>query len=148
VLAGEGRERAALGRLADELRVRTTFLGSVDWDDIVETYAAADVFALLSRHEPWAVVVNEAAACGLPLVLSDQVGAAHDLLEDRVNGFLVPANAAEASAASALQELCDNPALRASAGQRSTEIASDWGYGPSIDAFVTAVLAAAVERAK
>ena len=64
VLAGQGRERAALERLARDLGVRAIFLGNVDWDDIVETYAAADVFALLSRHEPWAVVVNEAAACG------------------------------------------------------------------------------------
>ena len=53
--------------------------------------SAADVFALLSEREPWAVVVNEAAACGLPLVLSDRVGAAHDLLRDGENGALVPA---------------------------------------------------------
>lgn len=148
VLAGQGPERAALERLAADLRVRTTFLGSVDWDDIAATYAAADVFALLSRHEPWAVVVNEAAACGLPLLLSDQVGAAHDLLEDRVNGFLVPSYRAEASAALALQELCDNEALRSSAGKRSREIAAGWGYGPSIDAFVAAARAAVAEGAQ
>lgn len=146
VLAGQGRERATLERLARDLRVRATFLGSVDWDDIVETYVAADVFALLSRHEPWAVVVNEAAACGLPLVLSDQVGAAYDLLEDGVNGYLVPARQAEASAALALQELCDNEALREAAGRRSREIAAGWGYGPSVDAFVAAVRAALAGR--
>ena len=38
-------------------------------------YVRADVFALLSLHETWGVVVNEAAASGLPLVLSDRVGA-------------------------------------------------------------------------
>ena len=43
---------------------------------VAETYVAADIFALLSTHEPWGVVVNEAAASALPLVLSDRVGAA------------------------------------------------------------------------
>ena len=52
--------------------------------------SAADIFALLSAHEPWGVVVNEAAASGLPLVLSDRVGAAADLLRDGENGMLVP----------------------------------------------------------
>lgn len=148
VLAGQGPEREELGRLAGELRVRTTFLGNVEWGAIVETYAACDVFALLSRHEPWAVVVNEAAACGLPLILSDQIGAAHDLLHDRVNGFLVAAQQAESAAARALQELCDDERLRASAGRRSREIAADWGYGPSVHAFVAAVRDAAAERAQ
>ena len=89
VVAGEGAERHALRALADELGVRLVLTGDVDWERIVELYAAADVFALLSEREPWAVVVNEAAACGLPLVLSDRVGAAHDLLRDGENGRLV-----------------------------------------------------------
>ncbi len=58
-------------------------------------------FALLSRHEPWGVVVNEAASAALPLVLSDRVGAAADLLVDGVNGVSVPSDNPE-SAASAL----------------------------------------------
>ena len=78
--------------------------GDVDWERIVELYVAADVFALLSEREPWAVVVNEAAACGLPLVLSDRVGAAHDLLRDGENGVLVAAGDV-GGAAAALREL-------------------------------------------
>ena len=89
-LAGSGPERERLASLAAELGVRLALLPDIPWERIVERYAVADVFALLSRHEPWGVVVNEAAACGLPLVLSDRVGAAFDLLEDGRNGRLVP----------------------------------------------------------
>ena len=81
---------------------------TIPWERIVERYVVADVFALLSRHEPWGVVVNEAAACGLPLVLSDRVGAAFDLLEDGRNGFLVPADDVSA-AAGAMRALAADP---------------------------------------
>ena len=102
---------------------------------------AADVFALLSEREPWGVVVNEAAACGLPLVLSDRVGAAFDLLRDGENGVLVMAGDVE-SAASALRRLAQNPAARAAAGARSQELMEGWGYKPSIEGFLGAVRAA------
>ena len=99
VLAGSGPERERLADLANVRGARLTLAGDLEWERIVEAYVAADVFALLSEREPWAVVVNEAAACGLPLVLSDRVGAAHDLLRDGENGFLVEAGDVEAAAA-------------------------------------------------
>ena len=108
----------------------------------MEWYVAADAFALLSEREPWAVVVNEAAACGLPLVLSDRVGAAPDLLEDGENGFLVPAGDVVAAAA-ALRRLAGDADERRRLGARSRELVQDWGYGPSVDGFLAAVRAAA-----
>ena len=145
VVAGEGPERARLGELAGELSVRLTLAGDVDWERIVELYVAADVFALLSEREPWAVVVNEAAACGLPLVLSDRVGAAHDLLRDGENGALVRAGDVDA-AARALRELAADPELRRAQGARSRELARDWGYGPSVEGFLEAVREAVADR--
>ena len=145
VVAGEGAERHALRMLADELGVRLVLTGDVDWERIVELYAAADVFALLSEREPWAVVVNEAAACGLPLVLSDRVGAAHDLLRDGENGRLVGSGDAGV-AASGLRELASDPERRRAWGARSRELAGDWGYGPSVDGFVEAVREAVSDR--
>jgi glycosyltransferase involved in cell wall biosynthesis len=141
-IAGEGPERAGLERLATELGVRLDLLGDLGPDRLAGAYAGADVFALLSTHEPWGVVVNEAAASGLPLVLSDQVGAAYDLLRDGENGFLVPAGDVDAAAA-ALRRLADDPELRRGLGRRSRELVADWGYGPSVEAFVAAVREAA-----
>ena len=145
VVAGEGPERARLAELANELSVRLALAGDVDWERIVELYVAADVFALLSEREPWAVVVNEAAACGLPLVLSDRVGAAHDLLRDGENGALVRAGDVDA-AGRALRELAADPELRRAQGARSREFARDWGYGPSVERFLEAVREAVADR--
>jgi glycosyltransferase involved in cell wall biosynthesis len=138
VVAGDGPERHSLEQVAGEQRVRAVFLGDVAWERIAELYVAADVFALLSEREPWGVVVNEAAACGLPLVLSDRVGAAADLLRHGENGLLVPAGDVEA-AADALRRLAEDDALRVAFGTRSREIVAGWGYGPSVEAFVAAV---------
>jgi glycosyltransferase involved in cell wall biosynthesis len=97
---------------------------------------------LLSRHETWGVVVNEAAASGLPLVLSDRVGAARDLVRDGENGFVVPADDVRA-AADALRKLRSDGALRRRMGERSRELVRDWDYAASVDAFVDAVREAA-----
>jgi glycosyltransferase involved in cell wall biosynthesis len=52
-------------------------------------FSIADVFVFPSRHDGWAVVINEACAAGLPIIVSTQTGAAHDLVEEGVNGFLL-----------------------------------------------------------
>jgi glycosyltransferase involved in cell wall biosynthesis len=131
---------AACAQAGVELELVT---GGLDEDQLARRYADADIFALVSRHEPWGVVVTEAAASGLPLVLSSQVGAATDLL-DR-NGVLVPPDDVDATAA-ALRRLADDPELRRQMGARSRELVRAWGYEPSVEGFVAAVSEAAASR--
>ena len=142
LLVGDGAERRSLEDLARTLDVRATFAGELPWDDIVDAYVASDVFALLSSRETWGVVVNEAAASGLPLILSDHVGAAPDLLRDGENGYLVAAGDSDA-AASALTALVRDPELRRRFGDCSSRNVASWGYEPSIESFVEVVQAAA-----
>jgi glycosyltransferase involved in cell wall biosynthesis len=111
--------------------------GGLSEDELAQRYVDADVVALLSRHEPWGVVVNEAATSGLPLVLSDRVGAAYDLLREGENGFLVPAEDAGA-AAEAFRLLAGDAKLRRRMGKRSRELARAWGYDASVEAFLAA----------
>jgi glycosyltransferase involved in cell wall biosynthesis len=127
--------RAACAKAGVRCEVVT---GGLVEDELAQRYVDADVFALLSRHEPWGVVVNEAAASGLPLVLSDRVGAANDLLRHGVNGFLVPADDPEA-AADAIGQLAADAGLRRRLGERSRELVRAWTYDASVDAFVAAV---------
>lgn len=63
-------------------------LGFVQPRDLPAIMAESGAFLLPSRIEPWGVVVQEAAAAGLPLICSDAVGAAVHLLQDYHNGFL------------------------------------------------------------
>lgn len=145
LVVGGGAERQSLEQLARDLGVRARFAGDLPWERIIETYVASDIFALLSLRETWGVVVNEAAACGLPLVLSDQVGAAPDLLRDGENGFLVAAGNTVA-AAGALSAIAGNSDLRRQFGERSRQIVESWGYEPSVASFVDVVSAAAADR--
>ena len=126
--------RDAAGRAGTNVAIA---MGGLDEEELAQCYVDADVFALLSRHEPWGVVVNEAAASGLPLVLSDRVGAAHDLLRDGENGFIVPAEDV-AAAASALRTLAADPDLRRRMGERSRELVRAWNYDASVEAFLAA----------
>jgi glycosyltransferase involved in cell wall biosynthesis len=119
VLVGDGADAARLRALAGE---RVHFAGAKDRDELITEYAAADVFVLPSRSEPWGMVLNEAAAAGLPLVATEEAGATRDLVEDGRNGFLVRAGDV-AALRERLARLADDPSLRATAGARSRELA-------------------------
>lgn len=124
-------ELVVIGGGADEQRLhelapgRVRFLGRLSREELVPWYAAADVFVLPSRSDQWGMVLNEAAAAGLPLVATEAPGAAHDLIEDGVNGFRVPVEDERALAA-ALRRLAEDADLRASARGRSLELARDF----------------------
>jgi glycosyltransferase involved in cell wall biosynthesis len=115
-LVGGGSEEERLRKLAPE---RVRFEGPKDRDELVRYYAEADVFVLPSRSEPWGMVLNEAAAAGLPLVATEQSGAAQDLIDE--NGFVVPADDV-AALRDALRTLADDPELRTRFGARSREL--------------------------
>ncbi len=138
VIIGDGVERARLECAAEGLPVQ--FLGFLQKSSLPEIYAAADGFVLVSRREPWGVVVNEAMACGLPLVLSEQVGAHGDLLVegDGGNGILVegPEFKPLREALQQFGELSCEQLRRM--GAESRRIIEGWKYGFSVENFVSA----------
>jgi glycosyltransferase involved in cell wall biosynthesis len=68
-----------------------TFAGFINQTEISKAYVAADCLVLPSDHgETWGLVVNEAMACGLPAIVSDEVGCGADLINPGVTGLLYP----------------------------------------------------------
>jgi glycosyltransferase involved in cell wall biosynthesis len=64
------------------------FAGLRSTAEILPYYAFAHAFVLPSRREPWGLVVNEALAAGLPVIVSNRCGCAADLVAQGVNGFV------------------------------------------------------------
>jgi len=74
-------------RVPEALRHRVQFAGFIgEQSTISAIYRASDIFLHPSVHEPWGVVINEAVCAGNAIVAARTVGAAGELLRDRVNG--------------------------------------------------------------
>jgi 1,2-diacylglycerol 3-alpha-glucosyltransferase len=89
VLLGDGPLKAVLCRLISDLRLRghVHLAGFIRYRDLPAYYALADVFVHASRTEQWGLVVNEAMATGLPVIVSNRCGCVPDLVAEGQNGF-------------------------------------------------------------
>ena len=90
VFVGSGELENELRALAAALKVAARFEGFRNQSELPRYYAAADVLVLPSESESWGLVVNEAMACGLPAIVSNNVGCAPDLIEEGRTGFTFP----------------------------------------------------------
>jgi len=89
LLAGDGDQRDLLGRWAEKRQLQDVhFAGWVDYDDIVQFYALADVFIIASLEDNWSLVVPEAMACGLPVACSKYNGCWPELIKTDENGVV------------------------------------------------------------
>jgi glycosyltransferase involved in cell wall biosynthesis len=96
-IAGDGPLRGEVEAFAaDDSRV--TYHGHLEQSALAELYRRASALVLPSSYEVWGLVVNEALAHGLPAIVSDQVGAGVDLVEEDVTGYTVPVGSASALA--------------------------------------------------
>lgn len=91
VMTGDGELRDALERRAQAIRPgRIVFPGWIAPDAVHRLMALSDLFVLPSGHEPWGAVVNESMAAGTPVIASDRVGAAYDMILPGVTGWRFP----------------------------------------------------------
>ncbi|MDQ6891349.1 MAG: glycosyltransferase [Acidobacteriota bacterium] len=118
------------GGLEEQLRSRVVQLGleenvcfSGRIEDVRPFLAAADVFVLPSEREGLPLSVLEAMAFGLPCVVAE-AGGNRELVEDGINGFVLPVGSAEALT-NALARLLSEEQLRTRMGRASRRIAEE-----------------------
>lgn len=146
--AGAVEEAVAASGVADAIH-RPGFL---QVEELTRWYAFAGAFVHPSLMEPWGLVVNEAAACGLPLLVSDRAGCVETLVPEptgTTGGRFDPRN--EFELADALWGMANLPeADRDAMGRRAAATAAAWGPDRfargAIDAFAIAAEAARRRR--
>ncbi len=147
LFAGDGPLRGEVEALAareaiDGVRIA----GFLNQSEIGEAYAAADVLVLPSARETWGLVVNEAMCFGLPVVVSDRVGCAADLVHHGRNGYVFPAGD-DAALAGALEPLLASAERRRTFGLASRQIIEEFSIERAADGVVRAAAAVAGARA-
>lgn len=121
VFVGNGRAKSALMAQAAKLGCGSVkFAGFAQKEELPHYYALAEACILPTYTDPWGLVINEAMACGLPVIVTDAAGCARDLVEEKWNGLLVRSQRPE-ELTGALEMIANNPEMRWSMGQRSRE---------------------------
>jgi len=128
ILLGDGPLRPALEQQRDALGLRdhVTMPGFRQYPELPAYYALAGAFIHASSVEPWGLVVNEAAASGLPLLVSNRCGCAPELVHDGVNGFTFDPTDVP-SLAEKMTQIAAPEFDRAAFAAGGREIVAQWG---------------------
>ena len=131
IVVGEGdraeyAEVAAAAGVADRVR----FAGEAP--AVAPFYSAADAFVLPTAYEAFPLVSLEAAAAGLPLLIT-RVSGVEELLVEGVNGWFIERDAGVI--ADRLERLASDPGLRGSMGAAAREVAARFGWPQAIDRY-------------
>ena len=136
---GSGEEEQGIRDAVSKKSIdHVVFAGFQNQTILPQYYVASDIFVLPSTEEPWGLVVNEVMASGLPVVVTDEVGAAPDLVEGKETGFIYPCGDINALAA-ILLKLIELPDLRQAMGTNAKKIIANWDVIACVRGHVEAI---------
>ena len=145
MIVGEGEERPAIEGMIREkdLGGMVHLVGPKPYQELHSYYGLAEAFIHASTTEQWGLVVNEAMASGLPVLVSNRCGCAADLVKEGVNGFTFDPTDEE-QIAGLLGKISRDPEGGRAMGVRSREIIACWSpsrFAQGITAAVRVALA-------
>lgn len=119
LLVGDGVDEAELREQCQARPIANVFFaGFVERSELRKYYFAADVFVFPTLGDPYGIVVDEAMACGLPVLSTSAAGEITARVEAGVNGYIVPP-ADAAALADRMLKLARDPALLKAMGEES-----------------------------
>lgn len=145
VIIGKGELEGELKELAKCLKIEydVHFLGQIDNNLLKCYYGASEICVIPSitddTVDAWAFVVNEAMYCGKPVIATDAVGAAFDMIDHGENGFIVPERDVNALY-DAMEKIISNPVLMEEMGKKSKKIIETrFKYENMVEGFVSVI---------
>lgn len=142
VLAGDGPLRGELEAVARDIDPGVVlFAGFIQRDELAKYYGLAECLVMPTHTDPWGLVVNEAMACGLPIICTNVAGCAADLVHE--NGLLVPP-ADIGKLADAMTALATDRDLRRSMSCASLNLIQNYSPEACAEGFAEAALSSEV----
>jgi glycosyltransferase involved in cell wall biosynthesis len=142
VFAGDGISKEELVQQAKRISPGAIcFPGFAQREDLAGLYALAETLVLPTHSDPWGLVVNEAMACGLSIVVSSVAGCSADLVEDGWNGYVVPPRDSEKLSV-AIDSLLRQPELNQRMSARSLERIRKYSPEACADGLAAAAISA------
>jgi glycosyltransferase involved in cell wall biosynthesis len=143
VVVGDGAARQALQRHAAGISPGTVhFAGFVQKEDLPPFYAFADALVFPTHSDTWGFVVNEAMACGCPVIASAVAGCVPDLVDDGLTGKVVPSHDAP-KLASTMEYLAVHEDVRSRMSTQATQRIGAYSPEACAQGIAKAVLACA-----
>jgi glycosyltransferase involved in cell wall biosynthesis len=148
LFVGDGPQRRELEERARALGWSSVrFVGFVGQHELPRYYDLCDLFVLPSEFEPWGLVVNEAMNAAKPVIASDRVGAAVDLVRDGRNGFIFPCGDIEALR-SRLARLVVDAQLMKTMGAESKRLIARWNFAADLAGLKRALAAVSLGESR
>lgn len=139
VMVGDGELRGAMEQYIKERKLEHIYLtGFVNQSQISQYYSIGDIFVLCSESETWGLSTNEAMNFHMPIVLSDTVGSAADLVKEGWNGATFRKGDIT-DMANKIRTFVENESLRKEAGKHAAEWVKKYNYETAVDNIVAAV---------
>ena len=123
---------------ANKLSGSVHLVGYARYSELPKWYAISNVFVHPAIRECWGVSVNEAMACGLPVVAASSVGSSYDLIREGANGFQYPSGDASALA-QCLARIASRPDRGRDLGEESRRLISAWGFEATMKSLESAL---------
>lgn len=144
VICGTGEQFDELASLisARGLAGFVHLVGFLPYDEVAAWYGMAECFVHPALQEQWGLVVNEACAAGLPVLCSNGVGSAPDLVHHGVNGYLFDPGSVQAISAAMVKLHRDGPEARRRMGEASRRLVAQLApevFGRSVASAVEAL---------
>lgn len=117
---------------------RVLLTGFKNQSEIAPFYAMADIFVLASDYDRSPKALNEAMNFGIPVITTDRVGTAPDLVKHGENGFIYPVGDVS-TLQDYLAKLLEDPGFREQMGKRSLEIVSEWSFENDVKGILAAL---------
>lgn len=139
-VVGDGEERLKLETMANGKSI--VFHGKAFGDEKIKLLHSFDALVLYSSYEPWGLVVNEALAGGIPVIVSDKVGAKKDLVEGENQTGLVAKWDDVKDLSEKMQSIANNVKLYSALSHNAIKRMEFWGYdlyGENFDAWIRAI---------